>query len=368
MTKLLLVAHGMGSNPPGWSDDIRKKLDEVASRYASFSGGASAFSQRVKLCEIRYDAVFDQHVEQWRASAASLEAWSSERGRPLPRIAAWLRTTLPGDEAAKNFFWSTAVDPLLYRGFELVRDQVRAVVMAQTVGYLTQNMVGGAADACVLSHSLGTAVMHDTLAKLGAEPQAGTEVLMAKNWKFRAMLTLANVCTLGPRALRDLDPYASCVRPVGRGEAAQSYCHFFLNAWHEWDPFVRAGRFDPDANVSPKWGSGYIPVGPLRHVKHANVHGFRHYLDHPAVHVPLINAALGTQTISQRELQDALARYPTVGSEECDAQLATLRAKAAEVAAANDDLEELVIRIAEFHATAKRAAQECRALGDDGAV
>ena len=358
MAKLLFVVHGMGSHPPGWSDAIRDKLDAVASRYGAFRSPGARFSQRVRIEEIRYDGIFEEVVQQWARSADELAAFSTAQGRPLPKLVAWLKAPLPPDE--KSFFWSTAIDPLLYRGFALVRDRVRSAVVAQVAGALTRNMVGGAVDASVLAHSLGTAVMHDALHELGRAPYQGNESFVAKRWQFGNLFMLADVCSLGPHALLDIDYQNSVVRPVSARGADGGYCKFFLNASHEWDPFVLAGPFKPK-----KWGKGYLPIGPLDHVRMANVHGYTHYLDHPAVHVPVINGALGDAVIGEKEWQDALAKYADIVSPECQAQIDTLKAKAQEFEHDADDLESLVIRTAEFFATAKRAAAACRGLASD---
>jgi hypothetical protein len=355
MSKLLFIVHGMGSNPPGWSDGVRDKLDEVASRYSAFRDGTARFSQRIRIVEIRYDGIFEEIVQDWKADADKLAEFSARSQRPMPKVVAWLKKPLAAD--VKGFFWSTAIDPLLYRGFSLVRDRVRAAVTAQIVSGLTKNMVGGTIDASVLAHSLGTIVMHDSLHELGAAPFQGNESFTAKRWKFSNVFMLADVCCLGPKVLQDIDYASSIVRPVGDHDADDCYCQFFLNVSHRWDPFVLAGPFTPST-----WGDGYMPVGPLEHFKHANVHGFSHYLDHPSVHIPIINGTLGTPAITEKEMQDAIARYPSLGSGECSSQITKLKAKAKEMKKAGNDLEQLVIETSEFYALAKAAAEECRSL------
>ena len=358
MGKILFVVHGMGSHPPGWAQDIRDKLDQVASAYAAFK--QSAFSRQVQIIEIRYDGVFEQYIEQWQADADKLAQWSADEKAPLPKIVAWLKKPLPPDEeAAKNFMWATALDPVLYRGFSLVRDQVRATVIAQIVSGLTKNMVGGAVEASVLAHSLGTAVTHDALATLGKEPYQGNESFAAARFAFESIFMLADVCQLGPAALRDIDPLGSVVKPTSAGAAGSTYCQTFLNATHRWDPFVLCGPFTP-AN----WGAGYLPIGPLEHFHQANVHGFTHYIDHPAVHVPIINGTLGYPAVTVKEEQDAIAKYPAILNQACSSEIKMLKQKADDVAQNSGDLETLAIKIAEFFAVAKKAAASCKELAN----
>jgi hypothetical protein len=356
MSKLLILVHGMGSHSKGWSGSVRATLDRVAARYDAFSNGPP-FSARVRVAEVNYGSCFKELVDQWQAKASELERFAGG-AQALPKVVGWLRRPLPqDDEAAKAFFWSTAIDPLLYRGFPLVRDRVRSLVMDQVVRCLKEAMADGAAEATVLAHSLGTAVTHDTLHALGSAAQQGNEVLSADRYQFSNLFMLADVCVLGPRGVRDVDPFTSVVRPVPADGSGRGYCQRFFNAWHRWDPFVLAGPFRPTT-----WGDGYRPIGPLGHFRGANVHAYTHYLDHPAVHVPLINATLGFRAIPAQEEEQALAEYVQIGAPECGQQIQLLKDIAKEFEHAEDDLQELVIRTAEFYAAAKRSSEACRGL------
>ncbi len=172
MKRLLIAVHGMGSHPPMWSYKIREKLDAVAKHYTAFQSGAAPFSSYFAFAEVRYDGVFDRYVGEWGAQADAFTAFQTDqadrnKGMRMPKLMKWLsHSSLPADE--KSMFWSTLVDPVLYRAFPIVRDEVRSSVMAQLVGHLTANMGGGALQASILSHSLGTAVVHYVLQLLGS--------------------------------------------------------------------------------------------------------------------------------------------------------------------------------------------------------
>jgi hypothetical protein len=353
MPRVLLVVHGMGEHPAGWNKDVVAKLDEVAARYPAFQN-APHFSTQVTIREIAYDRVFADIVQAWNQDATALDDWAKQSGRPLPKLVSWLRTPLPTE--AKGFFWTTAIDPLLYRGFHLVRDNVRAQVTAQVAQIAKEAMAQGAAEISVLAHSLGTAVMHDSLEVLGRKPYDGNEVLTAKRWQFTNLFMLADVCLLARKLVADIDYFDSVVRPTTAGTADDTYCQFFVNVWHRFDPFVLLGPFRPTA-----WGENYIEIGPLNHYRQANIHGYTHYLDHPLVHVPIINGALGLPVITDAEQANELANYPMTPSAGCDAQIAAIKQKAQELANAVD-FEEVIIGICEFLATAKHAADSCQAL------
>lgn len=353
MTRILILVHGMGEQRQHWSADIVKKLDALAAQYPAFKTGPR-FSQRVTIEEIVYDDVFATVVDGWNCDAGALDAWAKANGRALPKIVGWLRGPMPA--APKNFFWTTAIDPLLYRGYHLVRDDVRAQVTKQIADIAKRAMQNGSAEISVLAHSLGTAVMHDSLDVLGREPFENNEVLTAARWQFANLFMLADVCQLARELVADIDYLHSVVRPTTAGTAASTYCQFFVNVWHRCDPFVLLAPFRPSS-----WGDNYIPIGPLEHFHEANVHGFTHYLDHPLVHVPIINGALGVPIISDGDQAKVLASYPMTTSQACDAEIAAIVQNAQAVAAAQD-LEETIIGIAEFLAVVQQAAHDCKAL------
>lgn len=354
MTKVLLLVHGMGEHPKGWSKDIVDTLDTVAARYPAFQGGRK-FSERVdRIEEINYDDIFANVVAGWNHDASALDAWSTQQNRPLPKVVSWLRKPLP--TSAKGFFWSTAIDPLLYRGFHLVRDSVRAHVTAQIAAIADSAMQNGAAEISILAHSLGTAVMHDSLDVLGRAPYRGNEILTAKRFQFANLFMLADVCLLARNLVADIDYFDSVVRPTSAGTADDSYCQFFVNAFHRFDPFVGLAPFRPTS-----WGEDYVELGPLDHWRQANIHGFTHYLDHPLVHAPIINGALSLPLITDADQARELATYSTTPPGGCVAEIALLKQKAQEVTHAMD-LEEIIIGIAEFLATAEQAGKTCNGL------
>lgn len=305
--RVMFVVHGMGTYPPGWSAPVVKKLDAAAGTYSAFRGGPP-FSARVKLVEITYDGVFTRLVDSWRASADELGAAAKNEGLALPDLLARLDSaTLPAD--ARNAFWTTFIDPVLYRGISTIRSEVRARVTEQLVTNLTELGKQEAVQASVLCHGLGTMVVHDTLAILGSRPlPGGNDTFTSKKFRFENLFSLANASRLGPC---DLDPYDSCVRPgsaplSGNG-GASNYLTRMYSFRHRWDPFAIVQPFDPTG-----WGSDYYggPDQTLSAIRAANVHDVLHYLDHPAVHVPIINRAMGAFPISRQEMLDRIAQYP----------------------------------------------------------
>jgi hypothetical protein len=363
--KLLIFVHGMGVNDAQWSQGVVDKLDELSTKYARFQAAPFSRQPDLEIREITYDQCFRKLVDQWQGAAESLNSWASQQNLALPKVVQWLKTPLPADdEKAKSFFWSTAIDPLLYRGATLVRDEVRSTVAAELVEHISDaadKAIGGV-DVTIVAHSLGTAVMHDVLHLLGnGKVPAGVasiEVVRPDRFQFSNLFMIADVSCLGPRFVRDIDALDSIVRPTSPDGMTQGYCQKFFEVWHRFDPFVFCGQFRPT-----EWDSQvYRQIGPLNHFRSANVHGYLHYLDNPAVHTALFNAVLGFQAVPFGEAQAAIANYGDVLSPACSQQIQRVKDAIKSFEGANDDLELLAIRAAEFYAIARKAADECAGL------
>ena len=356
--QLLVLLHGVGPHPTGWSADAVATLDAAAARFDAFRDGPP-FSARLKIEEITYTDCFDDVVNAWQEDSAKLAAWARASGRPLPGIVRWLDAPLPPSEvAAKEFFWSTALHALLYRGFALVRDRVRERVMSRLVHVLRDAGPQGA-NVTIAAHSLGTAVLHDVLHLLGTgqtPPAVGDASMLAPdNWTASSIFMVADACLLGPAFARDIDYLDSPCRPVGGGRPG--YCQRFFEVWHAVDPVAVTKPFRPDG-----WGKGYRTIGPLGHFRQANIHAFAHYLEHPAVHVPIVNQALGGPMIDAAEAAAARGAFTDVTSPECAAQIAQIKAKALSFAGVGDDFERFVPRLSEFLALARSAGETCLGL------
>src|SRR5262249_10549043 len=154
------------------------------------------------------------------------------------------------------------------------------------------------------------------------------------------LFMLADVCRLGPPALIDLPDSAAgyLVRPRSAGTPADTstfYCNGFCSFRHEFDPFVRWSPFVPK-----NWGTDFTNPNPLAPIHQVNVHGLDHYLDNPAVHIPIINGVMGFSAVSAKEALDAIANYPPIGSAQCSAQINALKTLVTAFPNAGQDLEQ----------------------------
>jgi hypothetical protein len=333
VTRLVFLVHGVGRNPPGWSAEARAVLARAAARYAGFAGGPP-LEERVRFVEVTYDEVFDRYVDRVGAELGALAAFVREQGGPrLAKLGGWLAQATPTERA---LFWTHAADAVLYRYAPQLRDPVRVSVMTQIVDAVTAARAGGElAEVSVLAHSLGCAVATDALHLLATRPFGGSDAFLAgRDLTVRNLFAVANVA----RAVQgDVDPYASPVRPASAGPAPTYVTRYHAFA-HALDPFTRVRPFAP-----PGWGADYFPPDPpLRHLRGFDVHALEHYLDHPAVHAPVLNGVFGAPVVTAKERVDALAAYPAVAGP-CPSQLVGLWNALAQLAAPRD-FEEMLVR------------------------
>jgi hypothetical protein len=313
MPRVLFVFHGMGRQPEGWCGRVAAKLDEVASRYPRFRQRYSIhqFSELVRIEPITYDDVLRDKLDAWQEATDEIRAVGEQlRNDSLSRLADWLT---PGGGASADesrFFWSHAVDLLLYALIPDVRNDVRAQCLAQMSTVLEDRLL----QPSVLAHSLGTKVAHDALHLLAtAAAGPGTEGLTADaEYCFRNVITVANVGAVLSEVMPDIPRVdRSHVHPIGVPTASgpgRGYCEQYLDFKHRLDPFTRARPFRPDG-----WGGRfYTSPRPLDHFPSEwNPHGFVHFLDHPAVHMPLMRAMLPftDPLFTESEIRDAVTAY-----------------------------------------------------------
>jgi len=368
MPKVLFLVHGMGDNIPGWSTDVLDQLDATLATYPRFAGQPRPFRDQVVVEEINYDAVFDKTIEPWGRDRAELEQFAQENRISLDNALTTLSLgQLPED--VSDFVWETLLDPVLYRGSPIVHDNVRQSVTRQFLTawdkHLTHNATADQVDVSILCHSQGTIVMSDVLAQVGEARHREFLPFSSAKRSISTFMTLANVSRLGPPDLIDIDSRTSCVRPDSAppfAAGSRNYCRRFINVRHEFDPFCLWQRFEPTMS----WGDGYVDVPGVRHVHHANTHGFRHYLLNPRVHIPLFRALLGRDSISPSEENDAIQNFPDIRPTACTAAIETLRMALRDLARGDFSdvraLDDLILKGMSVYQAAKAALESCPEL------
>jgi len=309
MPHRLLLVHGMGRHDDDWAAPVIQTLKNL---YDGFDRDPplltrKPFEVRIQPVPIRYDHVFRDILKEWADNNESLASHADLLGADaVSRLTGWL------DNAdLDTFAWTHAADVLLYRGFSLVRERVK-VSVANQLAVAIEDAIEADDSWSVLAHSLGAPVLMDSLHALfveefpddvptGFEPQNAQAVLV---------MMVANVS----RLLQTVPlAYESTVQP-GEAGSQDRGCQLYLNPAHFLDPFLVPKPFDPEAwpDLEPVPNELYRRI-VVRHIHEANVHSLEHYLEHPAVHIPLFRALTWKSSIPISQEEQKLEGFPPFG-------------------------------------------------------
>lgn len=270
---VLFLIHGMGSFESDWAekpDGPVATLKRVAKKYDYYK--QKSIDDVIRFAPITYDKIFCEAVAKWEAdSTAGLEHWDSESERKA--VLKWL------DDAGNpgTFWWTHAADVVMYRLSGFYRRRVLTHVVREMARVLQDEWSSEDRALCsVLAHSLGTAVAHDSMHLLGTVRWGGTHALRPENWHFNTVFMVSNTSHLLEHNDTGTCPaYESIVRPG-------SYCARYWNFRHKYDAVALARQFEgPD-----DWDEYYDVE--VDHFRGINIHGISHYLEHPAVHIPIL--------------------------------------------------------------------------------
>ena len=292
-TPVVILVHGMGKHLP---DEITKDfVVSINSNLNQISGHEDDnISDLVKIVEINYDAFFDKvrlkMAEKAKPVAERLDAISQITG-----VSSWgagLIQKLTSFESNFNddkLFYTHWLDVIFYT--TLLGAKVRVDVakkIAETIrDHAPENKIH------IVAHSLGTAVVHDTLSQLfRGDFIANDDIpdLDLVTHRLKSVWMVANVSRLVNDFTDISNPYNSTVRP-----SIEGCMDYFRNVRHELDPFTRISQFDPknDNNWVPRdfYDSGYKNIETSALTK-MNPHDFSEYIRNPKVSLPLLRQFL----------------------------------------------------------------------------
>lgn len=293
--RLVFLVHGMGKHPEGWSRDAQEQLRDVAADYPRVHDNLDA----MELIEIRYDHLFETVRRRWRDEYDAINAKipANLGGSTFTRL-----VKAAGWSAGDGFLQEFAQDVFLYR-FTLVGEWVRVAVAEQILSKLVATEATGEPfEWSVVGHSLGTAVVHDTLHALFTHElkNAHGGSLDPRIWRPESVILLANVSPIlkSPR----FNPHTSVVRP--RGDGGTGCCGRLVSIDHKFDPFTRLRPFHPSAKDG--WSAaelnGFTRKTPQA-VFDLNVHSLPHYLGDPHAHIPILRCATGIRLLRSKIAQ-----------------------------------------------------------------
>ena len=341
-SRILFLLHGIGqrapagsANRPGdaaasWPKAPVQLLIDLAKRYKpDVDIGLDPGPTGIKIVPLSYCELIVSQLDEWGALSNDAPAMLKDK---LPALGTEIDALgqVTGEDATA--FWNGPVDLFFYRFFmdQAIRTHVRQQIQAAMTADVT-----GVGFIC---HSMGTAVLHDTLAEIFDDP--ATFGALA-NMKVLLYASIANVSSVFQSIA---DPHISTVRPKrslksgGRGLARVDV---FVNAHHLLDPVPHLGMF------RPKWDAARsfyfdIDTGPPKWI---DVHGLVKYLLNPRVHVPIIETMCNAE-ISETKKKEETQKYDAMVGDPCPAALAKLTADVSAVRSAWD-------------ATNKKGAAQC---------
>ncbi len=309
---IIFLLHGMGTYDAGWHDKWVQVIGDAYARYPALQ--EKSFDVQFEFVPITYDVIFRKLVDTWQEEANKF----ADAGVDLKEFAGAVDWLKGAGKIDGNFKWTHATDVLLYRLSNIVRNDVCALVALEIKKKTVQ--ISSGVRWSIIGHSLGTAVLHDTLTRLFANESA-----WLKDTPPHLVMMVANVSQVLQQVAGipqgvEANVLKSPVQP-GIG------CNYFLNAEHPLDPFVWPRRFHPLT-----WPSRPIrEMNPPRyihsfdsdilhrsyqldHIHDWDVHAFEHYLVSPKVHVPMFRMLMGRDSyITPQEEQSARDRFSRFG-------------------------------------------------------
>ncbi len=334
---ILFLIHGVGQRPPAgasdpakeiartwWKEPVQALLD-AAKGFAPDVPIGLDVDEGVKVVPLSYCDLIVQQLERWEDVGSSDVAAAA--AKTFPDLGTEFLDDLReiADEDA-GFFWTKSVDVLLYRVFH--DRAIRQHVRAQVVEALKNNSEGGRLPAVAfMAHSLGTAVMHDTLFELLNDP---AEFGGLVNLDVLAYASLANVS----KVLMSLaNPHESIVRPFGAPGAGRARVRTFVDARHKWDPIPYIGGFKPGWDPAT---SRFRPVGMSR-IHDINTHSYAEYVKHPAVWGPVLEKVL-QRPLTPAKLARLVAQHDALPEPPCIAAIKELADAVTDLGVAMDAL------------------------------
>lgn len=312
---VVILVHGMGdfSAPRfrthqrgSFGTDCISALNTALQFYPSLR--TLSIEEKVNFVEIHYNHIFDTLRQEMADNGSTLRDWLQGAGATgaLGKVPGFIQAALNFEASLgeDDFFYTHWLDVVLYKTY--FGEFVRAHVARQLGEIIARN---NALSIHILAHSLGTAVVHDTLSKVygGAyEEEEEVAMLSPDTNKLASVWQIANVSRLANSVLPVADPYRSLVRPGAGGVTAT-----MMNIHHKFDPFTWIRKFSRtnDGRWVPRnvYQRDYLDI-ETADITEVNTHSVKQYLLDPAVHAYLFKR-LGIRIPSQKQYNDAVAAY-----------------------------------------------------------
>ncbi len=300
---VVLLIHGMGTHRPADApaDEETPNITEdfvagMKTAGENFGMGAYDIGAKVQLEEYNYSVYFDDIRKKLAESDDDDKSFASllEKGI-APDVVEWLED-FEDDVTKDEALYTHWLDVLLY-SLPQFGEPVR-IGLAKKINQLFQDNHPN--DVHIITHSLGTAVAHDTLAKIyRGDADIFDEIPDFKpgEFKLKTLWAFANVSRLLHILNNIADPNDSRVTSDPSG-----CTDHFYNIRHEFDPFTWYKTFE-----RPMVSSDHIEIETI---KILNTHDFKEYVSNPRVAMYLIGELdFDADLITDGQLETALEKY-----------------------------------------------------------
>lgn len=272
----LIVVHGIGEHT---SDSVTTEVvDALTKNYPNFS-------DEVETRAITYNQIFKRWIESatqdWKGAITSLSSVNHFSG-----LKDFLTGLVESDD--KNFNKTHLFDAVLYLSKLGVRVQLEVALQLTD---LLQEFIGGGNTSnrriILMGHSLGTAVLHDTLHKMfqGGFENDRLNRLSDMPFTFNSLYQVANTSRLF-KTFVDPTTVETSVRPATSGMIDRMY-----NVLHAYDPVPHLKRFRVNtASWIPEtsWPNAVYQEIELEAITSAEIHSLNHYLSDPRLYSTLL--------------------------------------------------------------------------------
>jgi hypothetical protein len=290
---LVLLVHGMGNHSRG---QIKKDFEAaLGERITAFGLDPGAILKTVDYKEFNYSEKFDLIRKQFAENAeARKKGFKYLSGKGFEAKLIQQLTAFEANFGQDDFFYTHWLDVILYSTMyfgEALRAEFIGEFDALRKKYRHTNIH-------VISHSLGTALVHDALAKyyrVESTPMDDVPDVPVGRFNMASLWTFANVSRL-VNILNCLDdPMKSTVGPGSDGCASN-----VVHVRNRYDPFTWFKTYDRSA---PALRDIVIDT-----VRNPNTHDFREYITEPDV-ARLLLKIIFFQNVTPAEFKKGVDDY-----------------------------------------------------------
>jgi hypothetical protein len=304
MTKpTLLIIHGMGSHTPeSFLQQFNATMESAFKLYPSLS--TKSFADFVDVKSIGYNDLF----EEYRSGTGNREQFDQMlQGLPTSTLKKLFGKilNLQGGLSDDEFFNTHWLDVLSYR-YGTLGTKIQLRVAMEVADAIIKEQ-GFAQRVHLLGHSLGTAVLHDALAKAYGEPSEDVpDPLDVVTQKLGSLHFVANTSRLLQSFQKVKD---STVKPDPNGCTAR-----YREYRHSLDPITRVKPFNPTGNrgwiIDFAWEQKFYQLLNLTTVtnQQGNTHSIEHYLYNPKTHLQIFQDVAGIE-LAEAEIRQGKMTY-----------------------------------------------------------